>query len=153
MQLHTLTRPELIFPNLPGHDTRSILRAFSERLAEQGLVESSDELFDKLHEREQLGSTGIGEGVAIPHCKLKGINEVVLAVATSGEGVDFAAVDAEPVKLFFLVLSPLRDPAAHLRALATISKWVKANRHVERILAETDSRSIHELLEEEGEES
>lgn len=153
MQLHSFAHQDLIFPNLPGHDVRTVLRAFSQRLAEEGVVESADELYDKLREREELGSTGIGSGVAIPHCKLRRIDRVVLAIGTSLEGVDFAAVDGEPVKLFFMVLSPLKEPAAHLQALAAISKWVKADRHVERILEKDDAESILELLSEESESS
>ena len=150
MQLHSFAHRDLIFPNLPGHDIRSVLWAFSQRLAEAGVVDGPDELFEKLWEREQLGSTGIGSGVGIPHCKLRGIGRVVLAIGTSLEGVDFGAVDGEPVKLFFMVLSPLKEPAAHLQALAAISKWVKADRHVERILEQGDAESILELLSEES---
>ena len=121
MQLHSLTRSDLIFPNLPGNDARTLLRAFTERLEDGGVVKSANEVYEKLREREELGSTGIGNGVALPHCKLKGINQVVLAVATSAQGVDFGAVDGEPVRLFFMVLSPVKDPAAHLQSLAAIS--------------------------------
>ena len=153
VQLHSFAHPDLIFPNLPGHDVGTVLRAFSEGLAGEKLVESADELYEKLREREQLGSTGIGSGVAIPHCKLRRIDRVVLAIATSRQGVDFAAVDGEPVKLFFMVLSPLKDPAAHLQALAAISKWVKADRHVERILEQDDAELIYGILSEESEPS
>ena len=150
MQLHSLTRPELIFPNLPGQDTRSILRALAERLVAAEVVGDAGEVYELLREREQLGSTGIGSGVAIPHCKLKGLDRVVLVVGTSREGVDFGAVDEELVRLFFLVLSPAKDPAAHLQSLAAISKWVKADRHVQRILEQEDAEAIHELLAEDS---
>lgn len=153
MQLHSLTRSDLIFPNLPGNDARTLLRAFTERLEDGGVVKSANEVYEKLREREELGSTGIGNGVALPHCKLKGINQVVLAVATSAQGVDFGAVDGEPVRLFFMVLSPVKDPAAHLQSLAAISKWVKADQHVERILTQRDAAAIRELLKEDNETS
>lgn len=151
MQLHRLTRPDLIFPNLEGQDVSTILRSFSKRIEEAGVVKDAGELFDRLREREQLGSTGIGFSVAIPHCKLPGIDNVLLAIATSREGVDFAAVDGEPVRLFFLVLSPVKDPAGHLKSLAAISKWVKADRHIERILELGRAEEIHELLKEDDE--
>lgn len=129
------------------------MRAFAERLADGGVVKSANEVYEKLREREELGSTGIGSGVALPHCKLKGIDRVVLAVATSAQGVDFGAVDGEPVRLFFMVLSPVKDPAAHLQSLAAISKWVKADQHVERILKQHDAAAIQELLKEDNETS
>jgi PTS system nitrogen regulatory IIA component len=150
VQLHSLTRPGLIFPNLPGRDTGTLLRAFSECLSDEGLVDSAEDLYEKLSEREDLGSTGIGFGVAIPHCKLTGLESVVLAVATSEEGVDYGAIDGAPVRLFFMVLSPVKDPAAHLQSLAAISKWVKADEHVERILRQANAESIHELLWEDS---
>jgi PTS system nitrogen regulatory IIA component len=152
VRLDTLTRPELIFPDLPGTDVASVLRAFAERLAAAGFVEDSEALYCKLREREDLGSTGIGSGVAIPHCKIKGIDKVIVAIAISRSGVEFGSVDGKPVRLLFLVLSPAADPAAHLRSLAAISKWVKDDQHLERILASTDAEAIYGLLAQEGPE-
>ena len=153
MQLHSLTRPDLIFPNLVGHDAETFLRTFSRKIEECGLVKDAKQLYEKLREREQLGSTGIGFSVAIPHCKLPGIDQVKLAVGTSRDGVEFGAVDDKPVHLFFLVLSPTKDPAAHLKSLAAISKWVKADEHIERILQLESAEEIHELLKEDYEAS
>lgn len=153
MELQSLTRRDLIFPNLPGSNSEDFLFAFSEHLASHGLVDSADGVCSKLLERELLGSTGIGSGVAIPHCKLSGLDRVVLAVATSREGVKFGAVDDNAVRLFFLVLSPEKDPAAHLKSLASISKWVKADHHVERILELDNADAIHEMLREDYETS
>ena len=75
-----LTRPELIFSDLPATDRRGVLRELAERVAATGLVRDAGALFRALLEREQLGSTGIGHGVAIPHCKLKGLEQGILAV-------------------------------------------------------------------------
>lgn len=146
MHLDELTRLELIFPELPGADIHTILQAFAERIADSGLVTDADDLYRHLDEREQLGSTGIGGGVAIPHCKAEGIAEVVLAIGISAKGVDFEAVDSQPVRLFFLIISPLQKPTAHLRALSAVSKWVKADKHVERILELNDRQAIFEML-------
>lgn len=152
MQLQQLTDQNLIFPNLAGSDSGSLLLEFSQRLVERGIVEEANELYRMLREREELGSTGIGDGVAIPHCKCKGIRQVVVAIGTSKNGIDFSAVDGGPVRLFFVVLSPEKDPASHLKSLAAISKWVKADNHVERILEASDPESIYELLGEAGDE-
>ena len=151
MRLGSLTSPELIFPDLPGSDPATVLRAIAERLAERGVIKSADKLYRQLREREKLGSTGIGDEVAIPHCKLGGIDEVVVSVGLSRKGVDFGACDGEPVKLFFTVISPAKSAAAHLHSLAAISKWVRADRHVERILGLRDPEAIYALLSEEEE--
>jgi PTS system nitrogen regulatory IIA component len=102
-----------------------------------------------LCEREDLSSTGIGSGVAIPHCKMNGLSEVVVAIGLCEHPVDFDAEDGEPVDLLFLLVSPEDAPAEHLRSLSAISKWVKANQHVEKIRQLDDAESIYELLERE----
>ena len=150
MRLGSLVRPELIFPRLAAGDRLGVLRAFADRVADQGLIPRAEDLYDKLFEREQLGSTGIGSGIAIPHCKLPGLLLGVVALGIVPEGVDFGAVDGSPVKLFFLVLSPPESPAEHLQILAAISRWVKAARHAEAILELPSREAIHAFLQEEG---
>lgn len=149
MRLGSLTRPELIFPDLPATDRPQVLRAFADRVAQRGLVRDAAELYQKLWEREQLGSTGVGSGIAIPHCKLKGLAHGVVAVGIVPEGVDFEAVDGQPVKVFFLVVSPSESPAEHLQVLAAISRWVKSNRHAEKILALRDPQEVYDFLRRE----
>lgn len=144
--LAELTRPDLIFPGLAGTDTPSILRELSQRLQATGRVASAETVFERLFEREQLQSTGIGHGVAIPHCKLVELPDVLVAVGIADQGVDFAAVDGKPVRLFFLVVSPARSPAAHLQSLASISKWVKKDDHVSRLLEMNDAGAIHDFI-------
>ncbi|HEX9943368.1 MAG TPA: PTS sugar transporter subunit IIA [Thermoanaerobaculia bacterium] len=150
MRLGSLTRPELIFPDLPAADRSEVLRALSDRLAGHGLVESGAELHQKLWEREQLGSTGIGSGIAIPHCKLPGLTQGIVAVGIVPEGVDFGAADGQPVKVLFLVVSPSGSPAEHLQVLAAISRWVRADAHAERIRALRDPAAVYDLLRAEA---
>ncbi len=146
MGLGALTRPELIFPDLPVADRPGVLRAFAERVAERGLVRNGEELFRKLWEREQLGSTGIGSGIALPHCKLDGLKHGVVAVGMVPQGVDFGAPDGQPVKVFFLVASPSGSPAEHLRMLAAISRWIKVDQHTGQLLALHDPAQVYDLL-------
>ncbi len=133
--------------NLPCFDQSSLLRALSDRVVEAGHFSNPDDLYEKLWERERLGSTGIGDGVAVPHCKMAGIDQVVVAVALLSEGIEFEAVDNRPVRLFFLVVSPVNQPAAHLQCLAAISRWLKADRHIERIFEVDDPSAIYPLLQ------
>lgn len=150
MTLGSLTRPELIFPDLPVADRPEVLRALAERVAALGLVPGGEELFRKLWEREQLGSTGIGLGVAIPHCKLDGLKQGIVAVGLVPEGIDFGAVDGQPVRIFFLVISPGGAPAEHLQILAAISRWVKTGRNASRLLALHDPGPVYDLLRSEA---
>lgn len=148
MHLKTLTHPGLVFADLTCVDRPSLFRTLAERLVQAGHFGNADELYDALWEREQLGSTGIGAGVAVPHCKMSGSAEVVVAVAVLRQGIEFGAVDDQPVRLVFLVASPEDQPAAHLHCLAAISKWIKADNHVERILEAEDPSAIYGLLSE-----
>lgn len=146
INLGELVDPELIFPDLQAFDSSTVLRALAERVADRGPVEDADELYRKLWEREQVGSTGIGHGVAVPHCKLEGLHQVLVAVAHVAKPIDFGAVDEKPVRLFFLVVSPESNPAAHLRCLQAISTWLKQSDKAERILELDDPETIHDLL-------
>jgi mannitol/fructose-specific phosphotransferase system IIA component (Ntr-type) len=156
MQLGSLIRPELIFTDLPAADRSQVLRVFAERITAAnvadtaGVAASADELYLKLCEREELSSTGIGAGIAIPHCKLDRLQRGLVAVGVVPEGVDFGAVDGQPVRVFFLVVSPSQAAAEHLQALAAISRWVKTRGHVEKILELCEPQAIYEFLQEEG---
>lgn len=149
MNLASLTKPELIFPSLPGSDCPTVLRAMAERLADRQVISDADELYCRLWEREQLGSTNLGSGVAIPHCKIDGLEKVVVSIGLSDRGIDFEGADQEPVRLLFLVISPEDAPADHLHSLAAISKWVKTDHYVDRILALDDAEAIFGALRNE----
>jgi fructose-specific phosphotransferase system IIA component len=148
--LGSLTRPELILSDLTAKDPAEVLRAFADRLAQAGVARDADDLFRRLREREQLSSTGIGSGIAIPHCKAPGLKQAVLAVGVAPQGVDFGAADGQPVRLFFVVISPESSPAEHLRVLASISRWLKTGHHAEKLLALRDPQEIQRFLDEEG---
>jgi PTS system nitrogen regulatory IIA component len=98
--------------------------------------------------REELGSTGIGMGVAVPHTRHPTLQRLVGAVALSQTGVDFAALDGDPVNIFFLLVSPQNQPGDHLRALENISRHLKDERFV-RFLRQAKTRdAVVEVLEE-----
>lgn len=146
MRLDAPVSPDLVFPDLPAFDVSTVLRAFSDRIVATGKLHDADALYAALWEREQLGSTGIGHGIAVPHCKMDGISEVLLAVGHLTQAVEYGAVDGRPVRLFFLVVSPSAKPAAHLQCLAAISKWVQKSGRVDELLAAKDVDAVLELL-------
>jgi PTS system nitrogen regulatory IIA component len=143
-----LVRPELLFTDLVGADCQAILRALADRTAATGLVDDAGGLFRALLEREQLGSTGIGHKTAIPHCKLKGLDQGVVAVGIARQGVDFGAPDGQPVAIFFLVLSPADSPAEHLQILARVSRWVRTDGNVDTLLSLADRAAVLDFVRE-----
>ena len=98
--------------------------------------------------REELGSTGIGQGVAVPHTRHPTVNRLLGTVALSRHGVDFAALDGEPVEILFLLISPPNQPGDHLRALENISRHLKDQRFVNSLRQAKSREAIVELLEE-----
>ncbi len=111
---------------LPGGNKRSLLQQLA-NLAGQRLGVAPAEILASLTEREQLGSTGFGQGVAIPHGKVEGLERIYGLFARVAEPVDYKAIDGRPVDLVFLLLSPPQAGADHLKALAAISR---ITRHV-----------------------
>lgn len=115
----------LVFDGVPGRTREEVLEEIAGRVAREGFVRDPGELVRRLLERERLGCTGLGGGIAIPHCKLRDLAEVVVALASTAVPVDFAAADGVPVDLIFLVASPPEAAAAHLQALARLSRLLR----------------------------
>jgi PTS system nitrogen regulatory IIA component len=121
MQLAEFLDFDAIKTALPGGNKRSLLQQLA-NLAGQRLGVESSAILASLTEREQLGSTGFGQGVAIPHGKIDGLSRIYCLFGRLGEGVDYKAIDGRPVDLVFLLLSPPDAGAEHLKALAAISR-------------------------------
>jgi nitrogen PTS system EIIA component len=120
-----LVDERLVFPDLAASTVEEALGELTAGLARAGLVKDPDDLARRLGERERLGSTGLGGGLAIPHCKTRELTDVLLAVGVSRKGIDFHAADGVPVTLIFLVVSPADAPGLHLQALARISRVIR----------------------------
>lgn len=118
-------RNDLVIDDIKAIDKNGVLREFAGLLKATGKVREEDGIVRVLAEREALGSTGIGDGVAIPHGKVRGLQEIVVAFGRSRNGVDFQSLDGKPVYLFFLLLTPDDNPGDHLKVLARISRILK----------------------------
>jgi len=123
--IRDLLQENLIIEEFEAVDKRGVLREFARLLKSMNRVDNEEELLRVLLERESLGSTGIGDGVAIPHGKLPMSSEMIIAFGRSKRGVDFQAMDSKPVHLFFLLVTPEDRPGDHLKALARISRILK----------------------------
>ncbi|HKD16245.1 MAG TPA: PTS sugar transporter subunit IIA [Thermoanaerobaculia bacterium] len=117
--------PRRVYHRIPGGTREEVLAELAARLAADGAVPDARDLASRLLDRERIGCTGLGAGIAIPHCKLRDLREVVVALATTAAPVDFGASDGRPIDLVVLVASPADAPAAHLQALARISRLLR----------------------------
>jgi PTS system nitrogen regulatory IIA component len=117
--------PRLVFFRLPGATRNEALAELARRLATLGAVRDAGELVERLLRRERDGCTGVGRGIAIPHCRLDALQGEVVAFATTAVPIDFGAADGVPVDLLFLVASPTQAAAAHLQAVARVSRLLR----------------------------
>jgi nitrogen PTS system EIIA component len=147
MELKDFLDEELIIAELSSTTKMEVLRELLEPLARKYPDIDAGKAHQVLMEREQLGSTGIGEGVAIPHGKLTGMEQVLLVVGRSTKGVDFAALDFKPCTIFFLVLAPEHVAGLHLRILAHVSRVLRDDSFRQAFLASGDRKSLWKLLE------
>jgi PTS system nitrogen regulatory IIA component len=132
MQLAEFLDFDAIKTGLPGGNKRSLMQQLSNLAAQRLGVESST-ILASLNEREQLGSTGFGQGVAIPHGKMDGLASIYGLFARLGEPVEYKAIDGRPVDLVFLLLSPPDAGADHLKALAAISRVTRTAATLEKM--------------------
>jgi len=130
---------------LPGGNKRSLLQQLA-NLAGQRLGLDSAMILASLNEREQLGSTGFGQGVAIPHTRMEGLDRIYGLFARLGEPVDYKAIDGRPVDLIFLLLSPADAGADHLKALASISRVSRDAATLERLRGARSRDALAALL-------
>lgn len=128
MKLHALLDEELILSRLQAQDRAGILREMAGAFAARRAGEFDADLLDKLLKREELGTTAIGHGVAVPHCRAKGLKAPALMLGLSREGVPFEAVDGKLSHVFFLLVSPEDNPGAGLRLLAAIAALTRTSR-------------------------
>jgi fructose-specific phosphotransferase system IIA component len=142
-----------ILLDLKAREKRDLLAEMAKALAESTPGLDEKRLFHLLNKREKLQSTGIGEGVAVPHCKLPDLSHPVISFARSREGVDFGSIDGLPSHLFFLLVVPEYSEGQHLRALARLSRFLHDARFRER-LWETETREgVCRAVEEEDAKS
>lgn len=125
MKIADLLSETAISTSLKARDKKGVIRELVDLLVRAGEVEKGEELFRAVMEREKLGSTGIGHGIAIPHAKVGSVKELVASFACSEKGVPFDSLDGAPAFLFFLLVAPQDSAGPHLKALARISRLLK----------------------------
>lgn len=148
MKILEVLDKEAILVDLKSDDKKGVLEELVTPAARIAGV-NHEEVMQVLLEREQLGSTGIGGGIGIPHGKLKGLKSLVLGFGLSRKGVDFESIDGKPTHIFFLLVTPENSTGLHLKLLARISRILKNDLFKERLMQATDSVEILSIIKEE----
>jgi mannitol/fructose-specific phosphotransferase system IIA component (Ntr-type) len=141
---------ESVSTELTSFDKESVIREMVKTLLDGGHIAAGEfeSIVKAIMKREDLGSTGIGRGVAVPHTKHPSVDKLVGTVAVSREGVDFNSLDGEQVQLFFLLISPPDRPGDHLRALESISRQLRNDTFCRFLKQAKTSDDVLTLLDE-----
>jgi PTS system nitrogen regulatory IIA component len=144
-------KEEWVIPNLQGSDKRSVLKALSSVLVKPCQMASEEELLQVLLDREKLGSTGIGEGIAIPHGRLKKLKSFLISFGRSMKGVDFDSIDRKPSQLFFMVMAPENSAVDNLKLLGRIVTLLKDPSFKKRLMEAQSQKELFQIISEEDE--
>jgi len=127
-----------------------VLRILAENAVKSRALKqfSPEQLAEKLEQREAMGSTGFGEGVAIPHCAIEGLEDFVLGMMVIPLGIDFTAIDGQPVRLIFLIIGPSEKRNRHIKFLSAISQMIKTPGITEKLMEAKAPENIETLLKE-----
>lgn len=153
MKLSEIIDENSVIPELRAKDKRGVLEELAEAISKHVLSVDKGALVKVLLERERLGSTGIGDGVAIPHGKLTGVDRPIISFGRSKEGLDFDSMDGQPAYLFFLLVAPENSAGIHLKALAKIAKMLKNSLFRKRLMEAQSRKEIHQMIVQTDEES
>jgi PTS system nitrogen regulatory IIA component len=142
---------EYLNDHLLSHTKTDVMTELINVLIKSGLPIDGSKAIDVLQQRERLGSTGIGDGVAIPHAKVPDLQELVVAFGRSREGIAFDAIDGKPVQLFFMLLAPENSTGQHLKALARISKMLKTPKFRKKLIDAKTKNDLFKVIVEQDE--
>ena len=150
MRVYNLLTSKMVILELESVTRDDVIKEMVGFLKKNNKISREKELNEKLLQREELGSTAIGDSVAIPHCKMKGIKDPIVMLSISRKGVDFHSLDGKPSHLFFLVVSSPDNPSVNLQILAAIAQLVrKAERVKERIIEAENISNVLEVIRDE----
>jgi len=149
MKIMDFLSKKAITANLKASDKEGVIGELVDLLAKAEDIKNKDELIKALMTRESLGSTGIGQGIGIPHAKSANAKSMVAAFGLSQKGVSFDSLDGEPVYIFFLLIAPEESAGPHLKALARISRMLKDKYFREMLKKAKDEKEILRIIQDE----
>jgi len=147
IRLSSLLKEKYIELDLKQKDKKKILAELVDFIAAAGRLRDKKDILSHLVKREKLGSTGIGNGVAIPHSRSAKVKDFVLAFARAAQGIDFGALDGEKTYLFFMLISPEANVGGHLKILAEVSRLVKDKFIVDRLRSAQSKKDILKVIQ------
>ena len=146
MNLMDYISPRCIKVPLTSRTKKDVIAELVDLLVSVKKLPHRDAIYDALMEREEVGSTGIGHGVALPHAKCAEVKEIYVACGTSPEGIDFDALDREPVYIFFLILAPRTAPGQHLRVMSILTRFLGRAPIREELRKARDADEVYAVL-------
>ena len=151
MRILDFLNEKAVSVDLKSHDKNNIIKELTDLLIKSGQLKSKDKdsVVKVLLNREALGSTGIGQGVAIPHGKCEYVSELIGAFGVSKNGINFDSLDGEPAYIFFLLLAPIESSGPHLKALARISKLLKDKFFRDSLKNSDSEKNLVKIIKEE----
>ena len=151
MKITDLLSQDAVSTDLKSKSKEELLSELAELLVVSGDVKKNEkgEILKRLKEREVLGSTGIGKGVAIPHAKCPKVKKMTAAFGISKPGVDFKSLDGEPTYIFFLLIAPGETPGPHLKALAKISRLLDDKFVRDRLRSASGAQEVYKIIKDE----
>jgi PTS system nitrogen regulatory IIA component len=146
MKIIDMLKTDYILEELKSGNKRDVLKELVGSFMKIHQKLDSETTLNVLFEREKLGSTGIGEGIAIPHGKITGLDQLILSFGRSAVGIDFDAMDGKPVHLFFLLIAPENSAGQHLKTLAKISKMLKDGVFRTKLMAAKSKDELYKII-------
>ena len=147
MNLLDILSPESTIVDLKGESKEDIIAELVNSLAVGDAITDRDQVLQAVLDREKIMSTGIGDGIAIPHGKSAAVTELVAAMGTQRRGIDFDALDGEPAFVFFLLVSPANVSGPHIKALARISRLLKNDEFKKKLIEANSAEEIIATIE------
>jgi PTS system nitrogen regulatory IIA component len=148
MALADLIRPEVVKVPLAGKTKNEVLRELVQLLLDAGRITELQSVYDALLTREAMGSTGLEQGIAVPHAKTSAVRRLTAAIGISPQGVDFQSADGQPSKIFFLLLAPPDQSGPHIQALAEIARLAKSPTFLRLLAGASSAQEAADLIRE-----
>jgi PTS system nitrogen regulatory IIA component len=146
MKIAEFLQPHAVVSELAAHSKQEVLQELSRAMSAANPALSQERLVNALREREKLSSTGIGEGIAIPHAKVSELTQLLASFGVSHSGINFDAIDGKPTYLFFALIAPENSAGIHLKALARISRLFKSAQFRSSIMQAKSADEIYALI-------
>ncbi|MFZ0389915.1 MAG: PTS sugar transporter subunit IIA [Calditrichia bacterium] len=151
MKLVDVLKPDYIRIPLKGDDKKSVIREVINILAPYKIFDDSEKIFDAVMEREKIMTTGVGRGVAIPHCKKESCRQFAISLGIQKDGIDFQSIDNQPAHIIFLLVGPENNPGRHIRLLSRISRLISKDNLRDDLLNCSSPQEAFDLLKKEEE--